>query len=106
LQSYALDMLRALAHIHSKGIIHADIKIDNVLTQMPEKEGDFPILKLCDFGLSLKVGPNGRVNLLQKIGTIGYMAPELGIAETIDTSIDIWSFGIVLYELSCAYKPT
>jgi serine/threonine protein kinase len=64
LQSYALDILRALAYIHSKGIIHADIKIDNVLTQVPEKEEDFPILKLCDFGLSQKAGPNGKVNLM------------------------------------------
>ncbi len=34
------------------------------------------------------------------------MAPELGIAETIDASIDMWSFGIVIYEMACAYKPT
>lgn len=34
------------------------------------------------------------------------MAPELGLTETIDCSVDMWSFGILLYEMACAYKPT
>lgn len=63
-------------------------------------------MKLCDFGLSQRTDASGRVALLQKIGTIGYMAPELGADEYIDTAIDMWSVGIVLYEMTSGYKPT
>lgn len=77
-----------------------------MLAHQPENEEEFPILKLCDFGISQKIGPDGRVALANKIGTIGYMAPELGQQKTIDCAVDMWSFGILLYELACAYKPT
>ena len=49
---------------------------------------------------------NGKVAITRKIGTYGYMAPELGKADYIDSAIDMWSVGILLYELTTAYKPT
>ena len=42
---------------------------------------------------------------MQRVGTIGYMAPELG-KRPVDSSIDMFGYGVMLYELSCAYKPT
>lgn len=59
--SYAHDIFTGLNYIHSQGIIHADIKLDNVLTCASELEGEYPLLKLCDFGLSQKMGSNGKV---------------------------------------------
>lgn len=63
-------------------------------------------MKLCDFGLSQRLGKNGKLELTKKIGTIGYMAPELGQAETVDQAIDMWSVGIMFYEMTVGYKPT
>lgn len=61
--------------------------------------------KLCDFGLSGKINTSTGKLEMQRVGTMGYMAPELGKG-AIDTSIDMFSFGVVLYEMSTAYKPT
>lgn len=65
---------------------------------------EYDIAKVCDFGLSGKLDNNGKLNM-QRVGTLGYMAPEVG-KKPIDQSIDMFSFGVVLYELATAYKPT
>ena len=62
-------------------------------------------MKLCDFGLSNKMDTEGKIKM-GKTGTQGYMAPELGKIGEVDSSIDMFSFGILLYELATAYKPT
>lgn len=108
LKSYCRDILSGLAHVHSKGLIHADMKVENVLTCAPLDESSdvFPVMKLCDFGLSQRLDKDGRLELSKKIGTIGYMAPELGTTEFVDQAIDMWSVGIMFYEMTVAYKPT
>ena len=55
--------------------------------------------------MSKKVDSNGQISM-PKVGTIGYMAPEIGKGLLVDPSIDMWAFGVVLYEMSIAYKPT
>lgn len=61
LQSYALDILQGLYHVHNLGVIHSDLKIQNALLQRPEDEaaesGELPMVKLCDFGLSHMMSP-------------------------------------------------
>ena len=74
--------------------------------QSAERNDEFDIAKLCDFGLSRLMDGSGKAELLIKSGTMGYMAPELGKSEYIEAGIDMWSFGVLLYELSTAYKPT
>jgi len=64
------------------------------------------ISKLIDFGLSSKMDGSGQAKALMKCGTLGYMAPELDKSMIITPAIDMWAFGIVLYELATAYKPT
>ena len=84
--------------------MHADIKLENILKQSSDMEGEFDQAKLCDFGLSGTLDSDGKLSM-QRVGTLGYMAPELGKGP-VDQSVDMFSFGVVLYELAAAYKPT
>jgi protein-serine/threonine kinase len=98
--------------MHTNGFIHADIKIPNVvLHRFPEEDGQMeaPILKICDFGLVQIMDPQlGNKALMKTMcGTKGYIAPEIGSYNTlVGPEIDMWSFGVMLYELCVAYKPT
>jgi serine/threonine protein kinase len=60
---------------------------------------------LCDFGLAM-VMKDGKAFMKTTSGTMGYTAPEVGAGVEVDGKIDIWSFGICLYEMAVAYKPS
>jgi serine/threonine protein kinase len=67
------------------------------------------MVKLCDFGLSHVMKPdlNGKAMMLERCGTGGYIAPEIGSKNSlIGPEIDMWAFGVMLYEMCTAYKPT
>jgi serine/threonine protein kinase len=71
--------------------------------------GELPIVKLCDFGLShvMSAEYNGKALMVEKCGTGGYIAPEIGSKNTlVGPEIDMWAFGVMLYEMCTAYKPT
>ena len=95
------DVLSGLSYLHSKGIIHRDLKPQNILIKT---ENGAPVAKITDFGIS-KALNSDQTNASALVGTIEYMAPEqfnpqkYGIQGRIGTNIDIWSFGIMLYEL-------
>lgn len=107
LKSYAKQAFRALAYIHSMGIIHADIKLANL--SLHKKSDDSEILKIIDFGLSLVTEENEehKAHLNGRVGTVGYMAPELSDNSDLKVGpeIDIWSMGICLYKMWVAYTP-
>lgn len=87
----------ALAHCHAMGIIHRDIKAENVMITKTEKR-----VKLLDFGLS----KNSQIVKDREIcGTPYYMAPEMIKAEKYDAQIDIWSLGVMLYYLVSGHLP-
>lgn len=74
LQSYASDILQGLNYLHSSGIIHSDMKIQNVLRHKPdedEADDELPLVKLCDFGLSHLMSNeyNGKAYMAEKCGT-------------------------------------
>lgn len=102
----------AVQHVHQKGIIHRDLKPTNVLVAEVD---DRPVVKLIDFGLARATDIQAfRATLFEElrrvIGTIAYMSPEqAGLTETdIDTRTDVYSLGVILYELltdSLPYDP-
>ena len=77
----------------------------------PGEPGDdeYPTVKICDFGLSHLVSSayNGKAMMLERCGTGGYIAPEVGPKNSlVGPEIDMWAFGVMLYEMCTAYKPT
>jgi serine/threonine protein kinase len=78
LKKYATEILEALNYIHSKGVVHADLKLANICLDR-DWEDDEENIKLIDFGLSLVTSPelNGKATMKYPVGTQGYMAPEL-----------------------------
>jgi len=94
----ALDIARALAYIHSQKIIHRDIKPDNVHIDTSGK------VKLMDFGIAKAEGLHlTRTGFA--VGTPYYMSPEQVRGEPATESMDIYAFGILLYELLTGQKP-
>ncbi len=88
---------RCLAYVHSRRLIHLDIKPANV---MIDRSGT---VKLLDFGVTMRAGMHGAGNVL---GTPAYMAPEvLRREETVDHRADLYSLGIMLYQLLCRRLP-
>jgi eukaryotic-like serine/threonine-protein kinase len=97
-----LPVAKALSYAHKNEILHRDIKPSNILLNA---EGQ-PVLS--DFGISKLVGPRDSSGLTltgASMGTPDYMSPEQGLGNTIDARSDIYSLGIVLYELITGRRP-
>ena len=95
---YSMQACRAFDYAHKRGIVHRDIKPGNV---MLSKEGT---VKVVDFGIA-RVLENSRTQTGMLIGTFAYMSPEQYHGEHADERSDIWSFGVLVYELLCYQKP-
>ena len=88
--------LLAINHMHSRGIAHRDIKLENFVFK---GTGDQKVIKLLDFGLSKKfIVDNKRIRLFKILGTPNYVAPEV-LTGDYDEKCDIWSAGILLLYL-------
>lgn len=97
---YLLQTCEAVAEAHAIGLIHRDLKPDNLFVSRGADGQE--ILKVIDFGISKRIDGNGRclTKQGQSLGSPHYMAPEqMSSPELVDARADIWSLGIVLYEL-------
>ncbi|KAL5008807.1 hypothetical protein ScPMuIL_014388 [Solemya velum] len=86
------QILVALKHLHSKHIVHCDLKPENVLLS---SETAFPQVKLCDFGFARIIGEKSFRRSV--VGTPAYLAPEVLKSKGYNRSLDMWSVGVVIY---------
>ena len=93
---FFIQIVNAVYFLHNHNIIHRDIKPENILIF-----NNYTV-KLCDFGWCTKYDGTERITFC---GTTEYMAPEMVKKESYNKEIDVWSLGILLYELVHGYSP-
>ena len=92
------QIILSLQYIHSKNIVHRDIKLDNILIDLNNN------IKICDFGVSKKISNNDK--MFEQCGTPAYIAPEILKDKGYEGfSVDIWSCGVVLYAMLSGTVP-
>ena len=96
---YAIQIGEALHEAHSKNIIHRDIKADNVMVTAKNK------IKVMDFGLAKLKGSLKLTRTSSTVGTLAYMAPEQINGGEVDSRSDIFSFGVLFYEMLTGKMP-
>jgi serine/threonine protein kinase/Tfp pilus assembly protein PilF len=97
--SYAIQIAEGLSHAHRRGIIHRDVKTDNVMLT------ESGTLKITDFGLAKLKGGANLTRTGSTVGTAAYMSPEQINGEDVDQRSDVFSFGVLLYELLTSRLP-
>src|SRR6184192_2945501 len=108
----AIQVASALAAAHQAGIVHRDIKPENIMLR-PDgyvKVLDFGIAKLAEEELPAAMPRDEALLLVETnlgavLGTVPYMSPEQACGEHVDQSTDIWSLGVVLYEMLTGHAP-
>ena len=112
------EIMSAVAYCHEKGIVHRDLKLENIL--FASDSPDSPV-KIIDFGFSVLLGKHdlnksknndngnnlkkfGFKRMKSKVGTLYYISPEI-IKGNYDEKCDIWACGVILYILLCGYPP-
>jgi serine/threonine protein kinase len=106
--TYGLQVAGAMAHAHARGVLHRDLKTQNIIVT---KEGR---AKVLDFGLAKRLATAAdtatkTLSMVTAVGTIAgtpaYMAPEQLRGEPADTRSDIWALGVVLHEMAAGERP-
>lgn len=97
--AYAIEIARALGAAHDRGIVHRDIKPQNVLI---DEEGS---AKVTDFGIARSLDEHGLTADGRVLGTTDYVSPEQALGHDVNGQSDIYSLGIVLYEMLAGDVP-
>ena len=96
----ALQTARVLEYAHANGVVHRDVSPSNI---MVTHEGAIVVL---DFGVALRSTDTSRISRSgELVGTIGYMAPEVIVGEDATAQSDVYSLGVVLYQMLTGYLP-
>jgi len=95
----AVQVAEGLAAAHRKGIVHRDMKPGNVMVTTEDQA------KIMDFGLAKSPGQARLTKTGTTTGTVAYMSPEQSRGEDVDQRTDIWSFGVMLYEMVTGRLP-
>ena len=108
-ERYGIQLAEALSHAHSRGIVHRDLKSANVMITPTG------LLKVLDFGISRRLDPGGGDGTTRFdqswesqhtfTGTLPYVAPEVFKGQEGDERSDIWSLGVLLYEMVAGRRP-
>jgi TolB-like protein/Flp pilus assembly protein TadD/predicted Ser/Thr protein kinase len=97
--TYAIQIGEALKEAHAQGIVHRDVKSDNIMINSKNQ------VKIMDFGLAKLKGSLKLTKTSSTVGTLAYMSPEQIKGEEVDARSDIFSFGIVLFEMLTGRTP-
>ena len=97
--SISEQVLAALEHAHGQGVVHRDIKPDNILLR---HDG---VVKVTDFGVARILGSARMTSTGVAVGTVWYMAPEQIMGADVDARTDLYAFGVTLYEMLSGRVP-
>jgi eukaryotic-like serine/threonine-protein kinase len=104
----AIELLGALAHAHAKGVVHRDVKPENVLIEHRRgnsNSGDDVLVKLTDFGIAKLLDAQGVTSTGQVLGSPAHMAPEQIEGGEVDARADVFGLGVLLYECMVGHLP-
>lgn len=96
---FTVQILRALQHAHEKGIVHRDIKPQNIML-LPDGT-----IKVMDFGIARFARNDSKTMTDKAIGSVHYIAPEQARGDTTDQKADIYSVGVILFEMLTGQLP-
>ena len=105
LAEIGVELCAALAHAHAEGVIHRDLKPDNVLIRSRRSRGNGGRALLVDFGIATVSDEPGLTATGQVVGTLSYMAPEQASGQAAGPPADVYSLALTLYELWVGHNP-
>ena len=100
----AEQILSTVTYLHTeKGIVHRDLKPENFMVTINEQNR--PLVKLIDFGLATYIPKDKNIPLNEYVGTPQYVAPEVVNHDCYDEKVDIWSTGVILFNMLTGNEP-